>query len=321
MRLESVIEQVEMVQKESGLDNNSRSSRSALRRVRLERTPWWVSAPLVISAFGVLLWGEYRRPLRRAVEAKPTRLGRNLTMAAVSAVVVQLTERPVTARLTALVVRRRWGLLQYLRLPTWLEVALAGVLLDYTLYLWHVFTHRVPWLWRFHLVHHIDLDLDASTALRFHCTELVLSLAWRTAQVLMLGVSPLALSTWQTALLLSILFHHANVQLPIRTERWLCRLIVTPRMHGIHHSLVREETDSNWSSGLTVWDRMHGTLRLNVPQDAITIGVPAYRHVEEVTLGKMLTLPFGKEQPTWNLPGGERPTRPPLPVALSRLLR
>ncbi|MCA1628640.1 MAG: sterol desaturase family protein, partial [Acidobacteria bacterium] len=89
----------------------------------------------------------------------------------------------------------------------------------------------------------------------------------------------------------------------------LSRFVVTPRMHGIHHSTVREETNANWSSGLTVWDYLHGTLRLNVPQDEITIGVPAYRKPEEVALVEILEMPFVKQRPTWESPTGEPPVR------------
>ena len=273
------------------------------------KVPVWISAPLVCGAFGVLLWLERRRPLRRAVESKLKRNARNLAVAALSAAALQVTERPITGPLTALVERRRWGLLKKTRLPEWLEVALAVVLLDYTLYVWHVLTHRIPWLWHFHVVHHVDLDLDSSTALRFHFAELVISILWRAGQVLLIGISPLSLSVWQTALFLSILFHHSNVRLPFEVERRLNLLIVTPRMHGIHHSIVREETNSNWSSGLTLWDRLHGTLRLNVPQEEIIIGVPAYRAPEEVTLAKILVMPFGEERPTWQLPGDGKPAR------------
>jgi sterol desaturase/sphingolipid hydroxylase (fatty acid hydroxylase superfamily) len=135
-----------------------------------------------------------------------------------------------------------------------------------------------------------------------------------------IGVSPLALSIWQTLLLISILFHHSNVRLSIDTERWLNRLIVTPRMHGIHHSIVREETDSNWSSGLTIWDRLHGTLRLNVPQDEITIGVPAYRKPQDVGLLKILSIPFVEQPPAWQLPNNGKPQREHLPIPPEHLL-
>jgi len=94
---------------------------------------------------------------------------------------------------------------------------------------------------------------------------------------------------------------------------------VTPRMHGIHHSIVPEETASNWSSGLTLWDWLHGTFRLNVPQDAVTIGVPAFRAPEEVTLPKVLTMPFGEQRDSWRLPGDGTPARPPLPGPANQL--
>jgi sterol desaturase/sphingolipid hydroxylase (fatty acid hydroxylase superfamily) len=261
--------------------------------------PLWLSGAVVAGAFVTLLALELRRPLRRAVEPKRARLVRNFVVAALGAAAVSVTERPAINHLAAVVAERRWGILPRAALPTWLEVPAALVLMDYTLYVWHVLTHRVPWLWRFHVVHHIDLDLDASTALRFHFAELVISIPWRAAQVVLIGVSPLAFSVWQTALLLSTMFHHSNVRLPAAVERRLVRLVVTPRMHGIHHSTARAETDSNWSSGLTLWDRLHGTLRLDVPQEAITIGVPAYRTPRDVGLASILRLPFVRQRPSW----------------------
>src|SRR5262249_6367513 len=238
--------------------------------------------------------------------------------AGLSAAAIQLAERPVVAPLAKLVERRRWGLLRQLRLPPWLEAALACALLDYTLYVWHVLTHRVPWLWRLHRVHHLDLDLGASTAVRFHFAEMLASVPWRTAQVLALGVSPPALSLWQTLTLVEILFHHANVELPVGVERRLCRLVVTPRMHGIHHSDVYDEVNSNWSSGLTLWDWLHGTLRLTVPQREITVGVPGYRARGEVTLPKVRALPFVRPRPDGYTP--DRLSRPPAPAPATRLL-
>jgi sterol desaturase/sphingolipid hydroxylase (fatty acid hydroxylase superfamily) len=273
------------------------------------KVPTWISAPLILGAFGVLCWLERKRALRHEVEPKVRREARNLAIASISAAALQITERPVVEKLTALVQKRRWGLLKLVRLPVWLEVACAVVLMDYTLYVWHVLTHRVPLLWRFHVAHHADLDLDTSTALRFHFAELIVSVPWRAAQILLLGVSPLSFSVWQLFLFLSIMFHHSNVRLPFEFERRLNRVIVTPRMHGIHHSFVREETNSNWSSGLTIWDWLHGTLRLDVPQEEITIGVPAYRKAEEVLLEKILMLPFVGQRPVWLLPGDGEPVR------------
>jgi sterol desaturase/sphingolipid hydroxylase (fatty acid hydroxylase superfamily) len=252
---------------------------------------------LLVGVYLTLRWLERRRPLRAAVDDPQRHTHRNLALAAVGGLALQLVEAPAVRRACQLVERRSWGLLRRFALPHWFETALAMLLLDYSLYVWHVLLHRVTPLWRFHIVHHIDLDLDASTAVRFHCAELVLSVPWRVAAILIVGAGRLPTALWQTATLLSILFHHANVRLPVAFERWLVRLIVTPRMHTIHHAAVRAYTDSNWSSVLTLWDRVHGTLRLNVAQDAITIGVPAYPR--PVSAPALLHLPFQAAPPTW----------------------
>lgn len=271
---------------------------------RERRIPAWLSAGLTLGVFAALVVLERRRPLRPRQEPQWRRDARNLAVAATSAAALRVAERPIVEPLAELVERRRWGLLKQADLPVWVEVPLAVASMDYTLYIWHVLIHRVPWLWRFHLVHHVDLDLSATTALRFHFGEMTLSVPWRVAQIDLIGVGPRALSIWQTALFMSILFHHSNLRLPVGIERRLVPFIVTPRLHGIHHSIIEEETNANWSSGLTLWDWLHGTLKLGVPQKKITIGVPAYRDPEEVTLGRILAMPFGRERQAWPRPSG-----------------
>jgi len=266
--------------------------------------PPWIVAVAGAGALVLLACLERRKPLRRAVEPKLRREARNLTVAGVSAIAVVLVERPIVMPLAALVERRNRGVLRHFRFPLWIEIGIALLLMDYTFYVWHVLMHRVPLLWRFHLAHHVDLDLDASTALRFHFTEILASIPWRAGQVALIGLTPLSFSIWQCIFLLSILFHHSNVEIPISWERWLNRLIVTPRMHGIHHSTVERETNSNWSSGLTLWDWLHGTLRLNVPQPEITIGVPAFQDPKSVTLPRVLAMPFEHLPASWELPTG-----------------
>jgi len=253
---------------------------------------FWLGAGLAAAVFSLLTLGERRRPLRPSVEPKRRRLARNLAVAAVSAAVVQVCDRPLTRRAAALVERRRWGLLPQARLPRGMADALAFLLLDYTLWVWHVLLHRWMPLWRLHAVHHADLDLDASTGVRFHPLELLASVPWRVAQVVLIGAGPRALSRWQSALLLSVLFHHSNVRLPLALERFLALLLVTPRQHGIHHSVVEEERDSNWSSLLNVWDRLHGTLRLDLAQEAVTIGLPGLRDPRQVSLRHLAVLPL-----------------------------
>jgi sterol desaturase/sphingolipid hydroxylase (fatty acid hydroxylase superfamily) len=248
---------------------------------------------LVFGVAAALTLFEVLRPLRRRQrEPKVRHTTRNLAVAGLAAVTVQLLEQPIVMPLARVVERRRWGLLNATRLPWWLRSMVALAALDYTLYLWHVLVHRTPALWRFHAVHHVDLDLDASTAVRFHFGELIASVPWRAGQVALIGVGPRTLQHWQTLTLLSILFHHSNVRLPLRVERILGLFLVTPRMHGIHHSRIESEMDSNWSSGLSVWDRLHGTLRLDVPQERIEIGVAGHDTERNVGFAQILAQPF-----------------------------
>jgi sterol desaturase/sphingolipid hydroxylase (fatty acid hydroxylase superfamily) len=277
--------------------------------------PWWVPLGVAAATFAPLLAFELLRPLRAPVEAKARRMARNAVVAALSFAVVALVQTPALRPLWQWMEENRVGLLHRVPLPRGVEVALAVVLLDYTLWHWHRWNHVVGFLWRFHLVHHVDRDLDASTALRFHFGEMALSVPYRMLQVLVIGADAFALSVWQALLLASILFHHSNVRLPLGLERVLVRLIVTPRMHGIHHSAFENETNSNWSSLLSAWDYLHGTVLLGVPQRAVPIGVPAYAAAEAVTLGRILGLPFRWRDRDWVGPAGERRTRPHPPEA------
>jgi sterol desaturase/sphingolipid hydroxylase (fatty acid hydroxylase superfamily) len=248
----------------------------------------------VAAALGaelVALWVIERSvPLRAPVGSRLRRALRNLSIAAVAGLVSGNLERPLARRLAVRAVRRRAGIVPRLGLPRGAETALTVVLLDYTLYLWHVLTHRVPFLWRFHRVHHADRDLDVTTALRFHFGEMALSVPFRVAQVALIGASPRALSIWQAALLASIMFHHSNVRLPAPVDRALSRLVMTPRLHGIHHARDPRLRETNWSSGLVAWDMLHGTLLRDAPQPAIGIAGPETR--SDVRLGRMMSLPF-----------------------------
>lgn len=262
-------------------------------------TPPLITAIVIASVGGSMLFWELIAPLRTAVEPKFRRIVRNLTAGGVSLAVMTLLQAPLLQPVASWIVRDRIGLLQNVQWPRWVETVAAIVLLDYTLWWWHRASHRIPFLWRFHLVHHIDRDMDASTALRFHFGELALSIPVRAAQMLLIGVEPHALWLWQTILFGAILFHHANVRLPMAFERVLVRFIVTPRMHGIHHAQREELTNSNWSSLLTVWDLIHRTFRFDVPDERIVVGVPAYRNPHDATIGKILVMPFRKQRADW----------------------
>lgn len=234
----------------------------------------WIAPALTLGAFALLAVAERRRPLRRRTERELPRAAVNAGMATASAIVTSLLNGPVVETTLRRTEKQRLGLLHALPLSGRARVVAGVLLLDYTLWWWHFLNHRNALLWQYHGVHHADRDLDVTTAARFHFGEMALSNFWRAAQIRMLGIDRRALVIWQRALLVSILFHHSNLRLPERLERALDAVLVTPRMHGIHHSIVREETDSNWSSLFSWWDWLHGTMRLDVPQERITIGYP-----------------------------------------------
>ena len=255
------------------------------------------------AALGALLVAERRRPLRRQVEPGAARVGRNLAIGLLAGATTAASEFPIIAPVQALAERERIGLLRQIPMPRALRVLAGFLLLDYTLYLWHRANHRAPLLWRFHAVHHIDLDLDSTTGLRFHAGELGMAAAFRAAQVLLLGVDRETLRLWQQTLVASVVFHHSNLELPVAVEQRLNAVLVTPRMHGIHHSTRADETNSNYSSLLSWWDRLHQSLRLDVPQAAVTVGVPGFSRPEDVTLEQSLLLPF-RDDPRLLPPAG-----------------
>lgn len=258
--------------------------------------------PLVLVAAGAvaaLLVAERVSPLRERREDELPHTARNLSIVAITAVVTSLVERIILRPVQSLVERKRLGLLQRTSLSDRTRILLGALLLDYTLWWWHWMNHKVPFLWRFHLVHHVDHDLDASTALRFHFGEMALSVPYRAAQVLLFGIDRRTLDLWQRTLIASILFHHSNTRLPAAADDALARVLVTPRMHGIHHSDWLAETDSNWSSILSWWDWLHGTMRIDISQTRIRIGVPAWQHPDDVTLPRLVGIPFGEQRSDW----------------------
>lgn len=251
------------------------------------------------AVVGGILLAERTRPLRAQTRPAIPRTIRNAALGAGCAVIVAAVEEPLTQAIAQKNETHRRGFAQ--KLPAPLREIAGIVAMDYGFYWWHVATHRVPLLWRFHRVHHIDPDMDASTAVRFHPADMFVSLPWRLAQVRLSGVGLRGLRWWRNIFNFSILFHHSNMKLPGRLDDLLAAVITTPKMHGIHHSVVAEQADSNFTSGLSIWDRLHGTFRDDVPQGSITIGVDDARQ-QDVELPHALTAPF-KDQPATKMTG------------------
>jgi sterol desaturase/sphingolipid hydroxylase (fatty acid hydroxylase superfamily) len=268
----------------------------------------WVGAGL--GGFALLLFLLERCfPLRRPKRPLAGRLLVNLGFAGLAFVTVLLSVRPAALAMLGWTERSGFGLLQLPVVPDAVRAILAFLLLDLSFYWWHRANHRLALLWRFHSVHHIDPDLDVSTALRFHCVELAFSSAFRVVQIGLIAPSPWAYAAYELIFQTNTLFHHSNTRLPIRAERLLNRVLVTPRMHGIHHSQVRAETSANYASVFPWWDRLHRTLRLNIPQSAIEIGIPAYTRKQDNHPWHALVMPFRRQRRYWQREDGTAPRR------------
>lgn len=266
----------------------------------------------VVTAAALLLFLTERAvPLRSQRNPWVRELGINLALSALAFGVSAVLVRPVVFRTMGWSRGQDLGLVYLVEIPSWVRGLLVFGLLDLTFYYWHRLNHEWPALWRFHNVHHCDPDLGVSTSFRFHFAEVALSTVFRVVQVSVIGASLPVYAVYEVVFQLNTLFHHSNVRLPIQLERLLNQILVTPRMHGIHHSQVRDETNSNYSVVLSWWDRLHHTLRLNVPQSRIVIGVPGYSAPEDNDLRSLLSMPFRKQKDYWMGPDGERVQREP----------
>src|SRR5437763_8542102 len=272
----------------------------------------YVGRPLLGCLFVALLLLQWRFPLRRQHFSVLHRLVRNFVLSIPGFAVVRFAMLPIPIAAAMWARDSHIGLLNWLALPGFSAWIASFLLLYYAYWWWHWANHMIPLFWRFHNVHHTDLDLDVSTAARFHFGEMVFSIGFLTLAVVAFGIPPIMLLVFFLCLEVATLFHHSNWRLPIRLERILNSIVVTPRMHGIHHSIVQRETNSNWGTVFCWWDKLHRTLRRDIPQNEITIGVAAYRDEKELTLGQLLVLPFRKQR-EWRLPNGLEPDRKPRP--------
>ncbi|MFO7764412.1 MAG: sterol desaturase family protein [Wenzhouxiangellaceae bacterium] len=266
--------------------------------------PVWLLPFVVAIVYLTMFLLERRFPLRKARRSLWPRVLVNVAITGVAVATAAITVRPAVEHLLALSPQQNFGALALLELPLAAEFAIAFLLFDWSFYWWHRLNHRVPLLWRFHNVHHVDPDLDVTTAFRFHAVEIGYSSAFRATQVLLIGPAAWMYFTYELVFQVATLFHHSNVKLPLRVERAVNRVFVTPRMHGVHHSHFHHETDSNYSTVLSWWDRLHRSLRLNVPQEAIRIGVPAYSQPADNRPGKLLAMPFAQQRTYWRRSDG-----------------
>jgi sterol desaturase/sphingolipid hydroxylase (fatty acid hydroxylase superfamily) len=268
--------------------------------------------PLILGAFFLLLLAlEAVFPLRRRTRPRTERLPVNFALTATVMAAGLWVVRPLALAASFWAVDRNFGLLHLVSLPGPVAILLGLVLMDLTFYWWHRANHRFFLLWRFHGVHHLDSDLDVTTATRFHFGEVLYSTGFRVLQVGLLGVDGFTFLLYEMAYQAANMFQHANLRLPLGLERILNTILVTPRMHGIHHSVMGDEVGSNFSVIFRWWDALHRTLKLNVPQQDIVIGVAGYLSPEQNRLWPLLVLPFRFSKQYWLWPDGSEPKRRP----------
>ena len=246
-----------------------------------------------IAGLALLLLAESVWPFRQPVESRWRRYVINLFIAGSNALMLSVLLGGLIIALYHSFELHRVGLLARFGVEGWANVALTVVCLDGVTYLWHRAYHGIPIMWRMHRVHHSDRDLDVTTSGRFHLTEMGLSALFRLGVIAALGASVAAVVLFEIIFGVLNQLEHANLHIPEPFETWLRGVFVTPDMHRIHHSQRREETNSNYSTIFSFWDRVFGTYRFRADQQAITPGLPEYARREDVTLGNVLAMPFG----------------------------
>lgn len=219
----------------------------------------------------------------------------NLALAAMSAAVAAMAA-PLLVLSVEYAAAHDLGLCHALGLGWPACAALTFVLFDLWMYAWHRANHQMPFLWRFHRVHHTDPAMDSTTALRFHPGEILLSTLANCLVLMALGMSLGMLVLYKTLMVLVILFHHSNLDVPARLDAALRRLIVPPSMHRVHHSAVRAETDSNYGTVFSLWDRLFRSFRLRDDPEAIRFGIGAYDEAAWQRPLRLLRLPLEPNQ-------------------------
>ncbi len=249
-----------------------------------------------IVLFSIFALSEWLKPRRPLTAPKTTRWFTNWTIVVLDSLVVRLIF-PIVAVGTAVWAKSNgYGLLNMFDVPFVIAAFFAFFFLDFSIWFSHLASHKVPMFWRIHRMHHSDVDIDVSTALRFHPIEIALSLLFKMAIVVVLGAPAISVILFEIVLNGGAMFNHSNTKLPLWLDRYLRWFIVTPDMHRVHHSIIHNETDSNYGFNFSFWDRMFGTYvdQPSKGHDDMTIGLPEWQDKKPTRLDWSLMVPFRK---------------------------
>ena len=247
-----------------------------------------------IGIFTLMICWEYFSPRRQQSITRKQRWPINLGLAAFNMALMRLTAGGIAYLSAINAAEHSWGLLNQFHLSSWLAIIISLLFLDFAIYFQHIISHKWKLLWRLHQIHHTDLEIDASTAVRFHPLEIMISMAYKIFCIYLIGADPLAVIVFEIILNGTATFNHSNVNIPVKADKLLRWVLITPDVHRIHHSTVQSETDSNYGFSISLWDRLFRTYvaEPEKTQTTLNIGLPQYRKQEELGLIKLLLLPF-----------------------------
>lgn len=236
-----------------------------------------------------------RNEMRGALKTK--RWITNLSMVVLSSVAMRVVFPLAAVGTAAWASSNGYGVLPMLGIPPLAAGIIAFVVLDFAVWFEHLMSHKIGLLWRIHRMHHADTGFDLTTALRFHPLEIVLSMIWKAIIILLLGPPVVAVLIFEIVLNGAAMFNHANIKLPLKLDRIMRILIVTPDMHRVHHSIEETETNSNYGFNLSIWDQLFGTY-VNQPKathENVEIGLKAWRDEKPAQFLWALKLPFARK--------------------------
>ena len=249
---------------------------------------------LFLSIFAAVALAEWQFPKRDRTQPRARRWRINIGMLVFDILAQRLTVGAAAFATASYAEAHGWGLFNLLSWPAWIEGVAGFLILDFAIYLQHVLTHAVPVLWRLHQVHHCDLDVDVTTGVRFHPIEILLSALYKAAIVALLGIDPWVVVVFEAVLNASAVYTHGNIRIPERLDARLRWALCTPDMHRVHHSVIPEETNSNFGFFLSVWDRGCGTLR-QAPakgQHGVELGLAEHRDPSRLGFANIVLMPF-----------------------------
>ena len=251
-----------------------------------------------VSIFVIVAIVEWRFPARERAQSRAERWPTNVAIFALDVLVQRVTLGAVAYLAAIEAEARGFGLFHLIAWPGLVEAALGLLVLDLAVYLQHVASHKIPWFWRLHQVHHADLDVDVTTGTRFHPVEILISALYKAAVVFLFGIDPWVVVVFEALLNASAIFTHGNFALPTRLDRLLRRVICTPDMHRIHHSTDPRETDSNYGFFLAIWDHLFATFTPDPAKgrDGLVLGLEEKRDPSKLRLIGLLAMPFRKIQ-------------------------